>query len=486
MAIPFTPPPDWLIQEYMNRKSPVMEGLESVSSLAGVFQNIKAQKDAKQRGALESYIKAFEAGGQQFAQDIARRTGLQNPPALPGLTRTMAGPGGTAGVMSDQQPAMQQPQMQSPDQDPYLGGQSMANQMPMEDQLQQSLPSEHTMAPTSPIISHWNATRGGQSPAGAQAPNQAPAQPPAPGALPGFENPEDLLNSGSWGTKRLAAAESLGKFRNMMEQNQPVSIDKYTALQSGDPNDLATAFPGGIPRALAGTALSAQSRNVRVTNDPYGNPIRVPVAGGPATPVQYPKQNLNPLQQKLNPNEYKAFQTEINDFDKDKTVADNRIALNNMANVETMVRNYNPSLTGPIASRQARAIAGEVGALTDSDVARQSLDPSLLGRLKKAVSVAATGQLPQDQLDLLKTSLAAIKQGAQSRIHSVAQERASRLSNQFGGKVGPDELMQSMNLPSNFTSRTMAPGSGAGPGLSPDQQKRLELLRRKRDEGTLR
>jgi hypothetical protein len=412
-------------------------------------------------------VKAFEAGGPKFAADVAGRLGLKDPPALPGLTATTAGPGGTAGMMSNQQPEMAP---QAPTDYPMT---------PLEESSQMSMPSEHMpggpeqmMTPIQPsmgnhIIDHWNSINAPQTPQAPQAQPSAPPQARSPYAIPGFENPENLLDMGAYGTKRLAAGEALGKFKNTMDNNTPLSIPEYSALQSGDQDQLAAAYPNGIRPGLATAALTAQSRNVRVMNDQYGNPIRVPVSGGKATPIDIPKDNWNPLQKKLNPNEYKSFQAEVNDFDKDKTVADNRTALNNMANVETMVKNYNPALTGPIASRQARAIAGEVGALTDSDIVRQTLDPSLLGRLEKFVSVAATGKLPKDQLDLLKESLSAIKQGSQSRIYSVAQERANRLSTQFGGKATPEELMGAMNLPSNFSSQTYGPPKAQGQARTP-------------------
>lgn len=434
MTLQFSPP-DWLIKEYMNRSTPGEQANAGIQSALQTYATLDAQKQQKQHQLYDTYVKAFEAGGPDFAKDVASKMGLRNPPMLPGQTPI---PG------------------QTPVQPPVQDG-------PLAMGVQ-----EGAIAPSpTHIIDHWNSQMAPTQASPTPTPTPTPPSPyQGPGVVPGFENPEALLNMGKYGSGRLAAGESLGKFRNAMEQNQPVTIDQYSALQSGDAEALAKAYPGGIPRGLAGSALAAQSRNVRVMTDPYGNPIRVPVSGGKATPVDIPKENLNPLQKKLNPNEYKAFQSEVNDFDKDKTVSDNRTMLNSMANVESMVKNYNPSLTGPIASRQARAIAGEVGVLTDSDVARQSLDPSLLGRLKKAVSVAVTGELPADQLNVLKESLASMKQNAQMRIYSVANERATRLSNNFGGKVTPDELLGSMNLPSFYPSAKTG-GSSQGQAAPP-------------------
>jgi len=234
--------------------------------------------------------------------------------------------------------------------------------------------------------------------------------------------------------------------------NKPnVGIPQYSALQSGKPEDLSQVFPEGIPNDLAKSALASQSRNVRVTQDPFGNPIRVPVGGGLATPIEYPKDKLNPLQAKLNPNEYKDWSKEVNDFDADPVVKTDRAALGMLNQIETELGNYNKSMTGPLKSQQARVIAREVAALTDSDIARQALDPSVVGRLKSWVSVAATGEIPDDQLNLLRDTVKTIKGSASSRISSVARERATRKSNQYGGRISPDELLGSLNLPTNFS-----------------------------------
>lgn len=463
MAIPFNPPEE-LIRSYYNQPQPAEQANAGIQQALQNYMQMKALDKKNQDDALAQYVKAFEAGGPAFAESVRKLTKLREAPALPGTTPAMSG-GATAGVMPWQPPASAPSPMSAP-----MPTDDGEQQMSMEPAPWQE-PPQMSMASQSPIVSHWHQTMGGQQqqaapaqvPAAAPVPAPAPAFPQgrSPTAVPGFDDPEALLNMGNYGSKRLAAGEALGKYRSAQEANQPVSSSQYGALQGGQEEDLTREFPNGIPRMLAGQSLSAQSRNVRITNDPYGNPIRVPVSGGPATPIQYPKTNLNPLQTKLNPNEYKEFQGEVNDFDKDKVVADNRSMLNSVSNVETMLKNYNPSLTGPLASRQARAIAGEVAALTDSDIVRQALDPSLLGRLKKAVSVGLTGELPKDQLELLRQSISAIKQGAGGRINSVARERASRLSTKFGGRVSPDELMQSMNLPTNFVSQTYPTAQGA-------------------------
>ena len=290
-----------------------------------------------------------------------------------------------------------------------------------------------------------------------------------------------------YGSKRANRFRQALQTRQTLEANQPLTSDQYAALQSGTPEALGKQFPSGIPRQLAGSALMAQSRNVQIRTDPItGEQVRIPVPGAPGV-VNVPGRDLSPLQKKLTPVEYKDWQKEVNDFDADPVVKETRVALGKIVNVEQMLSNYNPSLTGPIKSQQARAIAQEVGALTDSDIARQSLDPSWLGRLKSLVSVGATGELPPDQLDLLKQSIQAIKAGASAKIRQTAQERASRKANLYGGKVSVDDLIPSLNIPTNISGFSVGtqpsgaqPTQAAGASWDDAREARYQELLRKR------
>lgn len=433
MALEFQRPPDWIMQEYANRKGAGEIASEALGTGLNSYVQQKAQERTQSLAQEDRDMKLAQLSSEGGQNAIDTLNSIRKARGLPPLSVAAAS-------------QAQAPAQAAPAQDQSMG------MTPNEMQAQQSLPDEHPAG--SPIISHWNSL----STSGSPAPNAGRPTPPVLGSDPALQEfiqggAQNYQNKyGSKGMSKVKEALAIEKGLQDTKKN-PVMTEQYLALQSGDADALTKAFPGGIPENFIGPSLSATARNVSVIQGPTGGPIRVSkTPGSRAENVDVPgvSNQSNPIQSKLTPNEYKTFQSEVNDFDKDKTVTDNRTMLNQMGNVESMLNNYNPALTGPIASRQARAIAGEVGALTDSDVARQALDPSLIGRIKKAVSVAATGELPQDQLDLLRESIAAIKQGAQARVSSVASERAQRLSQNFGGKISADELMGSMNLPSNF------------------------------------
>lgn len=93
MALQFNPP-EWIIQSYLNRKQPTEIANEGIGTAIQAYASTKAQDPSK----IQAYIKAFEAGGPQLASEVARRTGLKNPPSLPGQMPNQRGPMETAGV----------------------------------------------------------------------------------------------------------------------------------------------------------------------------------------------------------------------------------------------------------------------------------------------------------------------------------------------------------------------------------------------------
>lgn len=205
MALQFQPPPAWLMQEYMNQKSPVQEGMESAGSIANTVLQHKAMETKKQNDAMGIYVEAYRKGGPSFAMEIAKRLGLKNPPT-PGA---LPGGGGPPAISTGTAPS------------PMPGG--MPGSTPGEDAAQMSMSSEHPMAPQapaggapmSPIIAHWNQTMGGQG-GGAPAAPMAPPQPGMP-QLPTNENPADLLNMGEFGADRLKGLESVQKLKDAQD-----------------------------------------------------------------------------------------------------------------------------------------------------------------------------------------------------------------------------------------------------------------------------
>lgn len=208
-------PPDWLIKEYLDKKSPAENASQGIQSALQTYVQAKALEQQKQTEGIGTYVKAFEAGGPDLATSIAQRIGLKNPPTLPGSTAPVSTP--------DNAPAQQPLPQDTP--------------TAAEDSAQMSMPGEHP--PVSPIIAHFQQTMSA---------NQKPAT--SPSAVPGLGNPEQLVNMGNFGKNRLAVGESLGKYRQTMddratkaEENGPKSFDYAKAFaKSADSPTAADPF----------------------------------------------------------------------------------------------------------------------------------------------------------------------------------------------------------------------------------------------------
>jgi hypothetical protein len=227
MAIPFNPP-NWLIQEYINRKHPIQEASEGIQGALQTYAQTRQAQEQKEMQnqqfemqKQQNYIKAFEAGGPELAAEVAAKMNYQNPPSLPGRTAVQAGPGGTAGIVN-------QPQMQSSQVHPGSGIPMTGNEMA----AQQSLPAEHGST-----IDAWNAFKSNRTPNANQAAGMSQQTPGPLGFTPDQFN--QFGQQGKYGEKQrqnaladLQYAKGLKDLSQDPNAPQPV-MTKEDALKRG-------------------------------------------------------------------------------------------------------------------------------------------------------------------------------------------------------------------------------------------------------------
>jgi hypothetical protein len=148
MSLEFKGAPDWLLQDYMNRKSTGQTVMEGIGSIADIylqhkkqqqdkafqqknFENQEASRKAAQFGAVAPYVPEAQIPA------TAKQYGINIPQAQPAAQAPINTPIGQAPLGT-----------------------------PAEEEAQQSLPGEHPVE--SPIIQHWNSMQG---------PSAAPARP---------------------------------------------------------------------------------------------------------------------------------------------------------------------------------------------------------------------------------------------------------------------------------------------------------------------
>lgn len=162
----FQAPPDWLVQGYVNRPNPVVEGLNSAASVTKAYADSKEQKqkDALAQEDRDIKLAQLNQSGGSNAMDTLnaiRKSRGQPPLSIPATTPT--------------------PDTQAPPQDP-----SQPNFQP------DSGASAQAVAPSgSPVVSHWNSSMGG----GPTPPTGKPTAPEV-GSDPAIQEFEQLGSSG--------------------------------------------------------------------------------------------------------------------------------------------------------------------------------------------------------------------------------------------------------------------------------------------------
>ena len=94
MALEFQRPPDWLIQDYMNRKSPVVEGLDATAKIAQIYMQEKARREGLQLKQQEGQRQQEELGMKQREFEMKGREqaiNLGDVDSLPYETRSQIG-----------------------------------------------------------------------------------------------------------------------------------------------------------------------------------------------------------------------------------------------------------------------------------------------------------------------------------------------------------------------------------------------------------
>lgn len=238
MALQFTPPPDWLIQNYVNRPSPGQEVSDAIGSGLNGYVQAKAMQQSQQNAALKQYIDAFSAGGPALAGQVAQRNGLKNPPSLPGTTAAQVAAGGVAGVSYPPTPGDQYAPKNIPPTPPIGKNPNDEQATPAPDLQSAAALPDNTQAAPAPATA--------ATPAAAPAPTLSPIVQASLAAghpnhsgltLPGNPDPLALAGMGKYGSDQLGTLEKVQKItdaqaaaKDKSEENGPKSFDYARAF----------------------------------------------------------------------------------------------------------------------------------------------------------------------------------------------------------------------------------------------------------------
>ncbi len=249
----FQPPPESLIQNYINRPQPAeiaSQGLQQ--GLQGYLQ-FKQQEASQRSAATKSVIDLIaqdpELLNSPFGKRLLKQSGGDlggyQPPSLstgtapsPSAAPQSPTPSPTMTPMDAQGNPVAPPQgpMNAPQQGPQMPGQSVA-------------PPASGMGSASPIIDHWNATMGAGQGAQPQA-SAPPIQAPTPSAVPPAPSQAQIQGIMGRGKLGKSAVEDYGKGLDISKKIEGMGTKRIPF------EDVGTTFMAANEQALGDKLVS--------------------------------------------------------------------------------------------------------------------------------------------------------------------------------------------------------------------------------------
>jgi hypothetical protein len=232
MTLQFQPPPEWLVNEYMNRKNPVDVASEGAKNMLGTYIAMKNQENTSQMAASKNLIDLMaqdpELLNTPLGQALQKQSGgmignykaptLTNDPTSPSVIQTTPSPDLT-----------------------QVDGVGMT---PMEMQKQQSIPSEHPLANEPFVLRSIQST--GLNPMGHPMPTQ--------------EQLQGMLGRGKFGK---AAVDEYAKSLDIQTKQEGLGL-KHIPF-----DDVQTTFLAANEQGI-GDKLIADSKKAGLSYVPQG------------------------------------------------------------------------------------------------------------------------------------------------------------------------------------------------------------------------
>ncbi len=222
----FQPPPEWLVQNYINRPQPAEIASQGIGQGIQSYLQFKQQDAAQKSAATKSVIDVIAQDPEILKTPFGQRLLKQS--------------GGDLG--NYQPPSLSTPTVPSPTNQPPA---------PTTGAVPQTAGTTPPMA-SSPIIDHWNATMGaGQGVPAAQSPAQAaPIQAPTPSAVPPAPTPDQIQGLMGRGKLGKSAVEDYGKGLDITKKIEGMGTKRIPF------EDVGTTFMAANEQALGDKLIS--------------------------------------------------------------------------------------------------------------------------------------------------------------------------------------------------------------------------------------
>lgn len=159
------------------------------------------------------------------------------------------------------------------------------------------------------------------------------------------------------------------------------------------------------------------------------------------------------------------------DFNKDKLVIKAEEGLKAAHDAEDLLETDNPITAEAVKTSLAR-LSGEVGVLTDRDVARFGGSKAAIARINQSVKQMYDGKLTEENKAFMKQILQVFK----ARREEELDERAKLHAQQGGKRLGVDEQEAYDYIRPGVAFPTDTPRSRSPQGTSPEEDRKIQIF----------
>lgn len=189
-------------------------------------------------------------------------------------------------------------------------------------------------------------------------------------------------------------------------------------------------------------------QQVQGLRDKFGRPLKFDPDEGTFVDVQgneVKEDFLDPISKRKADTDEKKFRKDVLKYAKTANDDFQKLASDSIKAIQAGKKaakliNSNSKLAPAFAARALARLAGEVGVMTDKDVASFQGDPSLLGKFQRTYERAISGTMTAEDKKIMNDALKSLTTVEQGFIKNMGSEVARRMGNVKGAMLNQEEL----------------------------------------------
>jgi len=209
----------------------------------------------------------------------------------------------------------------------------------------------------------------------------------------------------------------------IVDRSNAYNPQQLTALMGGDPSQMSSVFPGGVPKEAASLAVTNQGKSASRENLQADRETRKDERLGAAALNYWKTLETNPVI---------------------KTLKQQDVGLGQVDALISLVNSGNTVASNALGTKMARGM-GEVGVLTDADVYRYVQSGQLARGAADKLSRMIKGIPTEATLDEMKDITRVLRQSYEQKIQPIYNDAIDRFAANYD--LSPEEASKRLVIP---------------------------------------